>query len=151
MAELSYLWAFSSISKSTLQGNSAYNIENFTWQSDQTAPILGWKPPQRKGTTRPKLGRYPQNLDTSQRGDGFWEFVWCLPPMTPLMFKFILDNQFGSGVQFAPATVQTFDESINDYNAFQVTANRPVYGQDYDIQDEMFIDVKYRFTGGVLL
>lgn len=151
MALYSYMWAFSTISKSSLNGNSAYNIENFTVQSDQPSPMWGWREPQRKGTLRPAPARVVVNIDGSVRADGFWSFTWCMNPMTALMFNYILTNQFSSGsVWSAPATVQTFDENVNGYSCFQCTANRPVPNQDYTIQDGFYIDVKYRFTFGVL-
>lgn len=152
MAIYSYLWAFSTVSKSTLQSTPSYNIESFTAQADQPSPLWGWREPQRKNTLRPRPARIVVNADQSQSADGFWTFQWCLPPMTPLMFAYILTNQFSSGaVWSAPATVQTWDENVNGYSAFQCTALRPVPGEHYQILDGTFVDVVYRFVNGVLL
>jgi hypothetical protein len=148
----SYFWAFSTIAKATLIAGTTYNVEALALQSDQVTPILGWKEPQRKGTLRPKPARIAIAMDLSQRADGFWEITWCFPPWTPGQFAYIIANQYSSGTLWsAPATIQTWDDNVNGYSAFQCTALRPVPGQDFDIQDGMYIDVKQRFVGGVLL
>lgn len=152
MAIYSYFWAFSTISKVTLTAGTTYNIEAFPVQSDQPSPAWGWREPQRKGTKRPRYPAYPQNMDLSVSPQGLWEFTWCMPPMTPGMFAYIIANQFSSGTLWsAPATVQTYDENVNGYSAFQVTALRPIPEEHYTIQDEKYIDVLYRFVGGTLL
>lgn len=151
MSLYSYLWAFSTITKAALQANSAYNIENFPVQADQTSPVLGWHEPQRKGTERPRPARIAQAADLTVRADGYYEFTWSLPPMTPGAFTYLLTNQWPGGVWSANATVQTWDDAVNGYSAFNCIAIRPVPGSDFDILDTFYVDVKYKFVGGVLL
>lgn len=148
----SYFWSFSTVTKTTLTTGTTYNIEAFALQSDQLNPGLAWFPPQRKGTLRPRPARIVTMADLSRRADGLWEFTWSMPPMTPGQFAYVITNQFSSGsVWSAPATVQTWDDNINGYQAFQCTANRPVPGEDFDILDGMYIDVKYHFTAGTII
>lgn len=147
-----YCWAFSTITKATLQGSSTYQIVNFTVQNDQTSPILGWKEPQRKGTISPRRARYAPDALGAQKADGPWEAVWCMMPMTPLQFAYIDTNQFSNGtLESAPCTIQTWDFAFNAFNCFTFTVARPIFGQDYDILDGFYVDVKYRFTEGTKL
>lgn len=147
-----YQWAFLTISKATLIASSSYTLSAFPWQSDQVTPLLGWKEPQRNGTLRPRPTRLAANADLSRRPDGTWTFTWAMPPMTPLQFFYLITNQWSSGSTWsAAATVQTWDDNVNGYSVFNVTAIRPTPGQDYGILDGMYMDVKYSFVGGVLL
>lgn len=147
-----YQWAFSHITKAALQASSTYTITNFSVQTDQVNPGLGWKEPQRKGTLRPRPVRLATNADQSRRPDGTWEGVWCFPPWTPGQFAYVITNQWASGaVWSADATIQTWDDNVNAYSCFQVTIWRPVPGEDFDIIDQMYIDVKVKYTFGVLL
>lgn len=147
----SYLWAFGLVSKATLQGNTAYNIENFPVQADQVTPLLGWKAPQREGTLRPYRPRIVQAADYSRKADGGWKSCWCLPLWTQNMLTYILTNQWPNDIWSADATMQTWNESVGGYSVYQCTALRPVPNEDYTIIDGMHQNVKIRFEGGILL
>jgi hypothetical protein len=148
-----YLWAFSTVTKAALQDSAnGHRVLDFPWQTHQTTPLLGWKEPQRDGTERPKRGRYSMMLDGSQRADGLWIMTLCFGVFTDDQMSYIDTNQFSSGtVEFAPATIQVYDDNARAYNAFTVTANRPVPGQDFEILDGFYRNVKYRFTAGTKL
>lgn len=148
-----YRWAMNTlISKSALNASSAYLLDQFPLQSDQVTPAMKWLPyPQRKGTLRPKRARYVVNAESQQKGDGFYKLAWSIPFMTPGMYAYILANQFPSGADSGPATIQTWDDRIQDYSAFQVVVQLPVPGQDFQIVDDDYQDVIYRFDGGVLI
>lgn len=149
---LDYLWAFSYVDKTTLQNTAAYQITAFAKQSDQVTPALGWKEPQRKSTQRPKPQRISEFADLSRQADGNWQSAWSFPPWTPGQFVYLINNQWSSATLWsAPATIQTWDESVNDWACFQVLAYRPVPGVDYDILDTFLTDPIIRFMKGVRL
>lgn len=149
---LDYLWAFSLVSKSTLQNTAAYQITAWTPQSDQVTPGLGWKEPQRKNTKRPRPARIAGYADLGRKADGFSVNAWSFPPWTPGQYLYLINNQWSTGALWsAPATIQTWDESVNDWACFQCIAWRPVPGEDYDILDTFLTDPVIRFTKGVRL
>src|ERR1051326_6682869 len=118
---LDYCWAFSTISKATLQGSNCYQIVNFPLQSDQTTPALKWTEPDRENTSRPKLARYSLTVSLKQRGDGFYLFTLGFKFWTPGQMAYVLTNQFGSA-QSAPATVQTWDDGVGGFSCFHAEA-----------------------------
>lgn len=148
-----FLWCFSTVTKTALQsGSPDYRIMSFTWQADQTSPILGWHDPQREGTERPRRQRYSAMLNQAQRADGFYIMTLCFAVFTPLQLGYIDTQQFSSGaVESAPATIQVYDDEVRGFSAFTVTANRPVPGQDFEYRDGFYVNVKYRMTAGTKL
>lgn len=145
----SYFWAFSTISTGTLTTGTTYNLEAFAVQSDQT-PMTPWMIPSRS-SKRPKPARIVLNLDQSQSPDGAWDFDWVFGYLTTNQFKYIEDNQFSSGAYWsAAATVQTLTDN-GTYQAYQCTCLRPIPGENFQPEDGGFINVTYRFRGGVLL
>lgn len=151
---LDYQWAFSTISKATLQASTAYIIRNFTVQSDQVVPNQLWTDPVREYTQRPKFARYSKTVSMKQRADGFYVFQLGFKVWTPGQLAYILTNQFGSGAQYGLATVQLWDDDLQAYECFQATAQRPVPQQDYDIPEtdgSMYTNIRIRFEAGVLL
>jgi hypothetical protein len=151
---LDYQWAFSTISKATIQASTSYIIRNFPTQSDQLVPNQLWTDPIRELTKRPVLARYSKTVSMRQRGDGFYEFTLGFHVWTPGQLAYILANQFTSGVQYGPATVQLWSDDQGGFAVFNCEAQRPVPGQDYDIpatDGALYWNIKQRFEAGVLL
>lgn len=59
----------------------------------------------------PKYARITTNADLSQSGDGFLTFSWVFSFMTFLMLDAWFDSFLPSGIQSAPVTVMTYDET----------------------------------------
>ena len=154
-----YLWAFGATSKSNLQNESFdYRIEsnasgsNFPWETDQVTPILRWKDPQQEGSEHPRRGRYSPLWDGGQKADGDWRGVLCFGVLTPLAMGYIDTSQFSTGsVEYAAATIQVPDDNNRSWNAFTCLMHRPIPGQDFEYRDGLYLNVKYRWTMGVLL
>lgn len=146
-----YLWAFSTVTKATLQAG-AYQITAFTWQTDQVTPLLCWKEPGQDGSEHPRRQRYSAMLDGSQRADGFWTGVLCFGLLTPLAMGYLDTSQFSSGtVESAAATIQVPDDNNRAWNVFTCTMYRPIPGQDFEYRDGYYVAVKYRWTAGTRL
>ena len=148
-----YFLAFSSISKSALLANPAYNIENFPYQSDQTNPGLGWTEPHRELTQRPTPARVTQNADLSQTADGFYTFQWGFAYWTTGQLAYLLNTAFGGANGYAllsiPVTVQTYADS--GYVAFRALLARPIWGTSFRTQDGGYENVVLKFARGVVI
>lgn len=143
-----YRLAFSTISKATLLASSAYNIENFPIQADQTNPGLGWTEPIRDRTKRFIYDRVTVNADKSITGDGFFKFDWGFEFWTEDQMGYILDTAFGGanvyGSLSIPVTAQTFAET--GYVCFHALLARPIWGTHYQTQDGGYDNILLNFT-----
>lgn len=155
MAIYSYLWAFSTVSKTVLLANPTYNVELFTPQSDQGAGFP-WREPGGPKMIRPEFVRVVEVMDESWEGDGTYSFAWHFVVWTPGQFAFVDTGQWGGGsLRSGPATVQTWTDwasggTSGSYQVFQCNAKRPEMGKEYVNQDGFYRDVVVKFTGGIL-
>lgn len=152
MSIYSYYLAAGTISKATLIGSSSNNIENWTMQSDQPYPGLGWREPMRELTKRPTIARIARNADLSARADGFYNFQWGFAYWTTGQLAYFLNTFFAVNVYSTvsvPATVQTWFDSA--YVAFTVNMYRPVWNEDYKTADGGYHDVIVRFDKGTII
>lgn len=157
MTTTNYMWSNNTISRTVLQAATSLDIGNWTLQADQTIPALAWREPCRELTKRPVLSSMTTMLDFTRRGDGFYSFTWGWKWLTPQQFGFIINTYFSAASVWSHvATVQTWYENDTYYAVggswytFNCTAWRPVFGEDYDIQDGMFTNVVVKFVGGVI-
>lgn len=152
MADGSYYLATGTISKATLIGSSANNVENFAVQSDMlTYP--GWTIPDRRLTRRPRPARITVAANLTMAPDGFYEFQWGWPFWTTGQLAYWLTT-FHTGpdqyTSMSPAvTVQTYMDTA--YVAFQCLMYRPVWEDHYKSDDWGYLDVIIRFAGGVII
>lgn len=151
IATYDYRLAFSTVTKAALLANSAYVIENFPLQSDQTQPGLGWTEPHRDLTRRPTPARITQNGDLTFDSDGFYQFVLGWQFWTEGQLAYV-NGQFGGVndyvVMTIPVTVQVY--FVNAYVAFQAIMKRPVFGE-YSAEDGGYKTILLPFYRGVII
>lgn len=148
-----YRLAFNTISKAALLASSGYLIENFPIQSDQTNPGLGWTEPVRDLTKRLVPARITKNADLSISSDGFFQLDWAFQYWTFGQMGYLLDTAFGGanvyGLMSIPVTLQTFVET--GYAAAHALLARPVWGQDYQTEDNGYRSIVLHFSRGVII
>lgn len=149
-----YRLAFSTITKATLEGSSAYLLENFPIQSDQLVNTP-WPLPLDDGSLYPHFSRYSITADLSQRGDGFVSWNWKLPYLTELMVDYLEQGPLYAcnwcGLLTAAVTVKTLCRD-GQYRVYTANALVPVEeGQHFKRGYAGVEDYLIRFVKGVNL
>lgn len=130
---------------------SAFAFVNFPVQSDQTIDnqtFAPWAGPYQ--SLPPEYARIWQAADGTQHFDG--PFHGVIGPFTYWTFgmmSYFISTNFAAGVYTAAATIMVYD--ITDTAVFlNVTAHRPVIGQDFEPQYGGWGNVKLRYEIGTV-
>lgn len=112
------------ISRVALDATSAYQVTQFTRQSDMLAGRQWVRPDNMADVIKPSAV-YVESMDSHVGGYGGKEFTWGFQNMTPLMVMFLRDTYFAGGDKSALATVKTWDRTSGAFEYFHCIAHWP--------------------------
>lgn len=144
-------FAAGTLTRTAIRASSAYAWLLFPVWSDQKRPWLNSRFPDGQQL---KLAAVDDMVSGKTKGSGFFEIDWVIPIMSPLQLAYCdTVMSWSDTVLSAAATIQTLT-ARGAWRVFNVTAHRPIEGQDFDIRHGgsdlygMAYDVRFRFTHG---
>ncbi len=109
------------VSRATIDGSSAFQVTQFTRQSDMLAGRQ-WVRPDSGSDIIDDAAAYVESMDSHVGGYGGVEFAWGFQGMTPLMVKFVRDTYFAGGDKSALVTAKTWNRLMGSFEYYHCIA-----------------------------